>query len=308
MSLTEAVRTRIDDVVQNNPVVLFMKGDRQQPQCGFSATVIGILESVGPQYTTVNVLEDPEIREGIKAYSEWPTIPQLYIDGEFVGGCDLVQQMYGAGELHQALGKEVVEVTPPTITVSDAAAEAIREVQSQHQQLAVHLKIDAAFNHEFSMAPAKGFEIAASANGIDILFDRDSAARAEGLAIDMVESADGPGFSIDNPNAPAPVAQMTAQELKSLLDAGEPVHLFDVREPAEREIASIAGSVLLDDAVVKQIDGFERNTLMVFQCHSGVRSQSAADYFRAQGFTNVHNLAGGIDAWSREVDSSVPRY
>ena len=81
MSLDAEVRQRIDGIVQEKPVVLFMKGDRQQPQCGFSATVVGILEGLVPDYKTVDVLTDPAIREGIKAYSEWPTIPQLYIDG-----------------------------------------------------------------------------------------------------------------------------------------------------------------------------------------------------------------------------------
>ncbi len=308
MSETTEVHQRIKSLVTSDPVVLFMKGTREQPQCGFSATVIGILESIGPQYSTVNVLEDPAIREGIKSYSEWPTIPQLYIDGEFVGGCDLVQQMYTAGELHRALGLEAVEARVPTISISDAAADAIREVNGQHPNLAVHLKIDRAYNHEFSLAPAKGHEIVAHANDIDILLDMDSAQRAEGLAIDMAETADGAGFQITNPGAPAPVAQLTVQELKAMMDAGQPLHLFDVREQSERDIASIEGSRLLDEAAVKFIDDLPRDALLVFQCHSGMRSQSAAEYFRAQGFTNVRNLAGGIDAWSQHIDASVPRY
>lgn len=308
MSLSAETRTRIETLVKDHPVVLFMKGTREQPQCGFSATVIGILENIGPSYETVNVLEDQEIREGVKAYSEWPTVPQLYIDGEFVGGCDLVQQMYGAGELHRALGMEAVEATVPAISITDAAASAIRDVKSQHEHLAVHLKIDAGFNHEFSLAPAKGFEIAATANDIEILFDRDSAARAEGLVVDMTQTAEGPGFSINNPNVPAPVKPMSVQELKQLMDAGETVHLYDVREQAERDIASIEGSVLLNEAAVGVIDKLERDALLVFQCHSGARSQAAADYFRGQGFTNVHNLEGGIDAWSQHIDPDVPRY
>jgi len=95
---------QIDDLVKNNPVVLFMKGSAQFPQCGFSGRAVQILKACGvSQITTVNVLEDPAIRQGIKDYSNWPTIPQLYVNGEFVGGSDIMMEMYQAGELQQLL-------------------------------------------------------------------------------------------------------------------------------------------------------------------------------------------------------------
>ena len=101
--MNDATRQRIDDLVKGNKVLLFMKGDRQVPQCGFSATVVQIIDQLIPDYATVNVLEDPEIRDGIKEYSSWPTIPQLYVDGEFQGGCDVVREMYETGELQKLL-------------------------------------------------------------------------------------------------------------------------------------------------------------------------------------------------------------
>ena len=104
MNLDPATRQRIDELVKKNRVLLFMKGERSYPQCGFSATVVQILDSLIPDYRTVDVLSDPAIREGVKAYSQWPTIPQLYIDGEFVGGCDIVREMYASGELQEKLG------------------------------------------------------------------------------------------------------------------------------------------------------------------------------------------------------------
>ena len=104
MSLDPATKNRLDDLVKKNRVLLFMKGDRSFPQCGFSAQVVQILDSLIPEYATVDVLSDPAIREGVKHYSSWPTIPQLYIDGEFQGGCDIVREMYGSGELQQKLG------------------------------------------------------------------------------------------------------------------------------------------------------------------------------------------------------------
>ena len=104
------------------------------------------------------------------------------------------------------------------------------------------------------------------------------------------------------------VSQMSVQELKSLQNSDEIFYLFDVREDWEREVALIAGSRLLNEETVKFIDSLNHDSLMIFQCRTGNRSQSAAEYFRGQGFTRVFNLAGGIDAWSVEIDSTVVRY
>jgi monothiol glutaredoxin len=99
------VQQRIDDLVKNHRVVLFMKGTSQFPMCGFSGRAVQILKACGvSDLTTFNVLEDPEVRQGIKEYSNWPTIPQLYVNGEFVGGSDIMTEMYETGELNQALG------------------------------------------------------------------------------------------------------------------------------------------------------------------------------------------------------------
>ncbi len=95
----------IDETLRSNPVVLFMKGTRQFPQFGFSAAVVGVLQHLGVEFTDVNVLDDDRIRQGIKAYSDWPTIPQLYANGTLVGGCDIVREMYEAGELQDLLAK-----------------------------------------------------------------------------------------------------------------------------------------------------------------------------------------------------------
>ncbi len=104
MSSSSETRDRISALLENDPVLLFMKGTRTMPQCGFSAQVIAILDRVAPDYATFDVLADPDVREGIKEFSSWPTIPQLYVRGEFVGGCDIVTEMYQTGELQEALG------------------------------------------------------------------------------------------------------------------------------------------------------------------------------------------------------------
>jgi monothiol glutaredoxin len=104
----------IKDTVEKNDVVLFMKGTKQFPMCGFSAQSVQILEYLGVPYSDVNVLESDEVRQGIKTYSDWPTIPQLYVKGEFVGGCDIIREMFQAGELQEMFAEKGVQVRAVT--------------------------------------------------------------------------------------------------------------------------------------------------------------------------------------------------
>jgi monothiol glutaredoxin len=97
--MDDSTKSRIQGLVDEHRILLFMKGTKHFPQCGFSATVAEVLKRLGVDYQHVNVLEDPEIRQGIKEFSNWPTIPQLYVDGQFIGGCDIVRDMYMSGEL-----------------------------------------------------------------------------------------------------------------------------------------------------------------------------------------------------------------
>ncbi|SFQ95774.1 Grx4 family monothiol glutaredoxin [Poseidonocella sedimentorum] len=122
MTTTDA-KTAIDDTVKAHDVVLFMKGTKMMPQCGFSSRVAGVLNFIGVEYHDVNVLSDEEIRQGIKDYSDWPTIPQLYVKGEFVGGCDIITEMTLSGELDQLLADQGV-------TYDAGAFEKIREANA----------------------------------------------------------------------------------------------------------------------------------------------------------------------------------
>ena len=167
MNLDPVLRSRIDSLLQQNRIELFMKGTRGTPRCGFSAGTVGILNGLLDDYLTVDVLADAEIREGIKAYGNWPTIPQLYVDGELIGGADIVAGMANSGELHELLGLPKPDRTPPTITITDSAAEAMRAGLAGSEGAALHLSIAARFQAQFYLREAEGHEIRASANGID---------------------------------------------------------------------------------------------------------------------------------------------
>lgn len=106
--MSEDLRTRLEGLIRSHKVVLFMKGTKQFPACGFSNAVVQILKKEGVPFETFNILADPEVRQGLKEYSNWPTYPQLYVDGKFIGGCDIVTEMHQSGELKRELGGTTV--------------------------------------------------------------------------------------------------------------------------------------------------------------------------------------------------------
>ena len=306
MPLTAALRNKLSELVRVDTVVLFLKGTRFRPACGFSAGVVDALDALVPRYVTVDVLADPELREGIKEFSEWPTIPQLYVRGEFVGGADIVRELQGSGELARLIGAP--EVAPPRLHVSAAAAAVFREVAAEAgPDEAIRVRVTPRFEHDLAVEARQPGDLEVEVEGVRFVFDRMSAARADGLRIDYIDRNGEAGFAIDNPGAPPAVRQVSARELQAKLAGGQ-VRLFDVRTPQEQATAAIAGAPLLDEAVRAEILALDRATPLAFHCHHGVRSQAAAEFFVSQGFVEVYNLRGGIDAWSREVDPAVPRY
>ena len=307
MTLNDSTRDKIQNLIEQDRVVLFMKGTRQAPMCGFSSKTVGLLDSILNDYSSVDVLEDQDVREGIKVFGNWPTIPQLYIDGELVGGCDIVTAMFNSNELHDMLGVEAPDRTPPEVTVTDAAAAKILEAMTGHEGIGLHFAVDAGWQSQFNLAPAQGHEIKVECNGITLLFDLASAQRARGAVIDWVESMQGEGLTISLPQAPEAVHQLSVSELKDQLD-NEQVILIDVRGSEERAKASLEAAREMNNDTMQEIEALPKDTALAFICHTGSRSQVAAEHFRKQGFSNVSNVVGGIDAWSKEIDDSVPVY
>ncbi len=303
MALDAALRDRIQSTIDGHKVVLFMKGNAQMPRCGFSGAVVGVLSGYGIDFHTVDVLSDPDVRQGIKEYSDWPTIPQLYIDKEFVGGSDIIRQLDQAGELVGLLG---VSKPTPEITITEAAAKAFLDAGASEEGV-LRFEIAPDFRYGLGFGPSHGGDVVIESNGVTMHLDVGTARRANGTTLDF-EDGPNPGVVIKNPNEPAKVQQMSVQALKAGLDAGQVPYLYDVRTPDERQSASIPGSVLLDQQAAGALEALDKGTRLVFHCHHGGRSQGAAEHFLRLGFRDVHNVAGGIDAWSREIDPSVPRY
>ena len=218
-------QAQIEQMLSGNPVFLFMKGTPESPQCGFSAKVTGILNSWNVPFKSFNVLADESIRQAIKDHANWQTIPQLYINKEFIGGCDVIEEISTNGEL------------------GDILTEAF------------------------------------------------------------------PDMEITPPSPPAKVQEVEALEASLILKANPEIRILDVRTPQERETASLANSVLLDQELVEEmLDEWDPNTAMMFICHLGERSRQAAQHFASQGFQQVYNVSDGIQGWSINVDSSIPQY
>jgi monothiol glutaredoxin len=309
MALDPQLKKKIDQLVASDTVVLFMKGTRSFPQCGFSASVVNILNTLVPKYTTVNILSDVDVRGAMKEYSDWPTFPQLFIKGEFVGGADIVRQMHEAGELEKKLGDLVAPAKPVELTVTPRAAKELSEALREGTPGdVIHLTITPAWEHQLDLGAKEASHVTIESNGVTVQLDRASAQRAAGTVIDFIEAADGAGFKIDNPNRPAGVKEIGPKELKALLDAGTIKAFYDVRPEKERALAKLEGAKMLDDAAMAEAEQLPKDTAIAFYCHHGSRSRAAAEHFLKQGFKNVYNLAGGIEAWSKDVDPKIPRY
>ena len=311
MALSSETRSQIETLLRQHTVVLFMKGNKQQPRCGFSAKVVEILDGHGVDFRDVDVLSDPALREGIKEFSNWPTIPQLFYQGSLIGGSDIVRQLEESGELLPSLGIDPSKVvhTPPSISISPEAAAAIKDAAKEAepgQQLRMVLQRGGQSIDLYFDSP-RANDLTVEQHGITVLFDRASAKLASGIAIGFVDGPGG-GFRIDNPNLPARVGTLTPAELQKMLTAKVPLKLLDVRTERERQVARIAGDQALEELARKELDSLPKDTMLVVYCHHGTRSHAAAEQLVASGFRNVWNLSGGIDAWSRQVDPSVARY
>lgn len=301
------VQAQIAQIVAESPVVLFMKGNRDAPQCGFSAKVVAALDEYLPEYATVDVLSAPDIRDGIKEFSSWPTIPQLYVKGEFVGGCDIVTEMSENGELDEVLGLTRAELKTPEVFLTPGALTKLKEF-AEGQPIVIRLEISGRWQYGLDFDSARPNDVVVKGSDWTVVMARGTARKADGMTVDFVEGPEGAGFKIDNPNEPAKVQQLEVEQAKEWLDGGKPFEFIDVRTADERATASIEGTRFLDDECRAFLDGLDRAATIVFQCHHGGRSQRAAEHAISQGFLNVYNLRGGIDAWSQDVDPSVPRY
>lgn len=297
--MSTEVQIKIKEIIASDTVVIFMKGNRAEPQCGFSATVVGILDNYLPDYATVDVLADPEIRQGIKEFSSWPTVPQIYVKGEFIGGCDILKELEKNGELAKIFGIELPTKINPIITISDEAKTALQDAMVDAGEGEVfRLKISPQFEHSLSFDTGNSTDIVVSANGVKIYLDPWTAVRADGLKLSYKVNKMERGFEIDNPNAPRTVQEMSPHELAHRLADKDGLILIDVRTQEEWDEGHIKQARLFLAMTALEKDALKVNDEIAFICRSGGRSTKAAKEFLARGFKSVFNISGGMTAWN----------
>jgi monothiol glutaredoxin len=230
------------------------------------------------------------------------------VDGTFLGGSDIVRAMYEDGELLERLGIDKPDVRDPQIEVTGAAAETLASLAESGDGQGLHLSIDARSRNALFFGPTAPGDLRVEAGGVALFVDPLTAQRCAGVRIDALDTPEGPRFQIHNRGSGGAPGEIGVRDLKARLDAGERFEIFDVRGPEERAIACIDGSRLLDPEAAALIETLDRTTPLVFYSHHGERSRAAAEHFAALGFGSAFSIAGGIDAWSREIDPSVPRY
>jgi len=216
---------------------------------------VQILDQHVPEYQTHDVLASAELRDGIKEYSQWPTIPQLYIDGKFIGGCDIVRDLEASGELEQLLGAEAPPLRAPQVTASAEALAAFKAAMTEGDSDVLHLQISPRFEHDLFFGPIEPGDVETDLGGLKLYVDRSSVARAQGVHIGYIDGNNA-GFKIDNPNQPAQVVPLSVQDAKAMLDRGELV-LIDVRPESEGDIARIAAGKTLNEVTVQLIKSLD---------------------------------------------------
>jgi monothiol glutaredoxin len=302
---------RIQRLIEENEVVLFMKGTRTAPQCGFSARACDILDEFLDDYRTIDVLADPTMREAVKSFSNWPTIPQLYVRSKFIGGSDIIHEMTKSGELADVLGTGRIDLVQPEVTMTKPAEGAFLrfwDAEGDTEEPVVRLTIGSNWEPLLDLDQPRDGDIVLDMGELDLVMTRSTAKRANGVTIDFVERGGQAGFRVENPNKPRMVNQLTVEELKQWRDAGKPHILIDVRTVEERATAKIEPSAFFDEGLRSKIEGMDRDLTIVFYCHHGMRSQQAASHLLKMGFRDIHNLQGGIDAWAMHIDPDLARY
>ena len=310
MSLDPALRERIETLLSTNRIVLFMKGEPRAPQCGFSAKAIGALGALGVDYAHVDVLSDPEIREGIKEYGEWPTIPQLYIGGELIGGSDIIEQMANSGELYTVLGLPPPDRSPPAHhDHSRRGGRPARRAGQRRRRLRVAGRGRCALRRQVAVGTRRRQR--------DRARDRRPACAVRPRQCASCRGDDdrlGRRRARPWPRHPQPQRSAESAAALSPIEAREraanrTLTLVDVRPAEERQLASVNEPFsTLDDDALSHLEALDKDTPLAFLCHHGRRSAQASEHFRGLGFRHVFNVEGGIEAWADVADPHVARY
>ena len=289
------IQSKILKIIQDNKIILFMKGTKEKPQCGFSANAIKILDELIDDYHTINVLENPKIRKGIKEFSDWPTIPQLYIQEKFIGGCDIVQEMMNSGELLQILKIDIKVNNKIKIEINKEAQEKIKQFLNKFKRKNIlRISVNAQYEHFLNIDDKKINDTCIDYNEFQVIMNKLSSSRANGLKITFHKKNNIEGFKIYNPNAPIKPKKITTLDLKNLLKSDKKYTLLDIRKKDEWNKSHLKEAILLCEKPKTFLKLLNKKDKIIIVCNFGNRSLIMAKKIIKLGFQNVYSLSGGI--------------
>ncbi|MDF1663027.1 MAG: Grx4 family monothiol glutaredoxin [Planctomycetota bacterium] len=312
----------VKDVVTEDKIVVFAKGTKEVPRCGFSARAIQVVQSAGKPFKVVDILSDPSIRPALVAFSSWPTTPQVYLDGEFLGGSDIILELHESGELQKKIansyGEEYKEVQDnQRVEVTDEAVKMVKEfmeTDADFLRLSVQVKEGArAYSLELDSHTSAATDLKWKVKGLTVIVAKTMSELFEKLEVSWVNKDGNEGFAvkeIGNPPAlPVPIdidKADLARLMRSEIKEGK-LWIVDVREDDEWKSGHGEEAVHLPLSRLEKVwkdAGFDPKDTLVFYCAAGKRSLSAANHFRHKlGYPNTRSLVGGIGNYPSNIIS-----
>jgi rhodanese-related sulfurtransferase/Fe-S cluster assembly iron-binding protein IscA/glutaredoxin-related protein len=293
--MSDRVLSRLKALTATDEIVVFCAGcDPLSPKTKY---LVDWLEERGAKFLVVDAMSDPVLSPLLEAGRTHQCLPILCADGRLIGAGAVLRHLAESGQLAHLLGKPSASRIP-VIAASTRAATVLQSALQTATDV-IRLKISRALQHELDVDERRADDVELTLGNVTLVLDRDSAALADGLAIDWIERTEGSGFRIDNPNEPRGLRQVECDVLAQRLDSPLPPLLIDARTEGEYLRERLPNARLLDASLLDALPLLDRRTPLAFYCKNGTRSQRAALHHVELGFLDVVMLAGGLDAWTQ---------
>jgi monothiol glutaredoxin len=303
-------KEHVKELVEANRLIIFAKGTKDAPRCGFSARAMQVVGQFGKPFEVVDILSDPSIRPALVAHSEFPTSPQVFLNGELLGGSDIIFELSESGELERLIQSafEGVAVTPAAPAPVTISAAALAQLSSFKEDPSEFLRVEVqqqAGGHTYGLALEKQssptVDRSWTIGGLKTVISRSCDDLYDKLSVDWVENPEHQGFSVQEVGTPPQPTELDTEELRGLLSSGAKLRIVDVREDDEWAAGHIDGALHLPLSRIEtewQQHAFEASETLIVYCAKGARSLRATQYLRAdKGLPGARSLRGGIGAF-----------
>lgn len=293
--MSDRVLSRLKALALTDEIVVFCAGTN--PLSPKTQYLVNWLEVRGAKFLVVDALSDPTLSPLLEAGGTAQCLPIMCTGGRLIGAGAVLRHLAESGQLARLLEKPGAGCLP--VIAASTRAAAVLQSALQSATDVIRLKISRDLHHELDVDERRADDIELALGNVTLVLDRDSAALADGLAIDWIERTEGSGFRIDNPNEPRGLREVQCEVLAQRLDSPLPPLLIDARTEAEYLQGRLPNARLLDASLLDALPLLDRRTPLAFYCKNGTRSQRAALHHVELGFLDVVMLVGGLDAWTQ---------